>query len=474
MLDEIVKKALLEDCSYQDGDLVLAAVSGGADSMSLLRVVKRLGVPLVAAHFNHHLRQNSNREATDLQALAAEWDIPLVLGEADVKGFACQRHLGLEEAARQCRYQFLFKVAEENGARAILTAHHADDQVETILMHFLRGAGFNGLEGMRPIGFLKQFSKTIPIWRPMLAINKTEILDYCVRNDLNYFTDESNADLTFFRNKLRHTLIPEIEKMAPKFRQTILRNARAIQSANDLLRVGVPEIAKDLDPLIRIDALTFKRQLIIEAPPGKQTKLLKEAILSLEPILRDIGYEKLLELVQKIESGTRKTEIGHGLVMLISGDDVSIQRQGVPVTGYPQLENEKTLELDNLPHVISLKDAYSLFVEILPWACFENLSKTVKTDPNQAFLSFDASRFPLIIQAPRSGMRWQPLGLSEGSQKLSDSFVNAKIPQQARALYPLISLGDEVAWVPGLRIAEPFKLKEKEPQILHLELRQSK
>jgi tRNA(Ile)-lysidine synthase len=401
-----------------------------------------------------------------------EWGLPIVVGEENVRAFASQQRLGLEEAARQCRYQFLFKVAEEKGARAILTAHHADDQVETILMHFLRGAGFNGLEGMRPVAYLKQFSKEIPIWRPMLEVNKPELLNYCAENQLVYFNDESNTDLTYFRNNLRHKLIPEIEKIAPKFRQTILRNARAIQSDNELLQAGIPALAENLNQQVRIDALSFGRQLIIDAMPGRQTSLLKEAILSLEPNLRDIGYEKLVYLVERVRLGTRRSELGHGLVMLIFGDEVSIQRQGRPVSGYPQLDTEFSLELENIPLTITLQEGYGIFVETMPWSAYEGLTAAVKSDPNQAFLSFESCHFPLRIEAPRPGLRWQPLGLVEGSQKLSDSFVNVKIPQVARAQYPLVMMAEELAWVPGLRIAHPFRLKEKEPQVLHLKLLQ--
>ena len=472
MLEELIRKALLDNCGYLEGDLLLIAVSGGADSLSLLKALKTLGFPVIAAHFNHHLRETANQEATSLEKLAENWGLPIVIGEGDVHAFASREHLGVEEAARQCRYQFLFKVAEEKSARAILTGHHAEDQVETILMHFLRGAGFNGLEGMRPVSYLRQFSKEIPIWRPMLDVNKAEILNYCTEKSLNYFSDETNTDLTYFRNNLRHILIPEIEKIAPKFRQTILRNARAIQNDNDLLQEGNPQLAENLDNQVKINALSFSRQDFNNAMPGRQTSLLKEAILSLEPRLRDIGYEKLMGLVQRIETGTRRTEIGYNLVMLISGDEVTIQRQGRPVAEYPQIDSTFIIELDELPQALLLRDAWSIFVEIMPWSSYECLSDAVKSDPNQAYLSFESCRFPLSIQIPRAGLRWQPLGLLEGSQKLSDSFINARIPQVVRAQYPLVMMAEKIAWVPGLRIAHTFRLEEREPQVLHLELKQ--
>jgi len=471
MFEEGIRKALFEDCGYQEGLPLVAAVSGGADSLSLLKALKNLGLPVIVAHFNHHLRESSSGEAATLEKLSEEWGLPIVVGEEDVRAFASQQRLGLEEAARQCRYQFLFSVAEEKGAQAIVTGHHADDQVETILMHFLRGAGFNGLEGMRQVGYLKQFSKGIPIWRPLLEFSKAEILNYCAEKRLDYFNDESNADLSFFRNNLRHKLIPEIENLAPKFRQTILRNARAIQKDNDLLMAGIPHLAENLNQQISIDTLSFSIQFITNALPGRQTSLLKEAIITLEPNLRDIGYEKLVDLVQKIEAGSRRTEIGHGLEMQISGDEVTIQRQGRPVQEFPQIDAIINVELGKMSQTVALREGYGIVIEAMPWPTYDGLPAGLKSDPRHAFLSFKSCHFPLSIQAPHPGLRWQPLGLIEGRQKLSDSFINAKIPQTARAQYPLVMMADEVAWVPGLRIGHSFRLKEKEPQVLHLELK---
>jgi tRNA(Ile)-lysidine synthase len=474
MLEAVVRKVLVEECDLNKGEKLIVAVSGGADSLGLLMAVKNIGLPVIAAHFNHHLRQISDYEASGLQQLAEDWGIPLIVGEGDVKSFANREKLGVEEAARQCRYQFLFTTAKDMKARAILTAHHADDQVETILMHFLRGAGFNGLEGMRRVSYLRQFSTEIPIWRPLLDVSKDEILRYCEEHKLEFFEDESNADTSFFRNSLRHRLIPEIENLAPKFRQTILRNAQAIQKDNDRLQAHSSFPEENLDPQISIDALSFSRDTFIQAMPGDQTTLLKRSILALEPSLRDIGYEKLVQLAEKIYSPTRRTEVGHGLVMQVKGDEVIIQREGKPVRGYPQIDSEVVLNLEQLPRCVELQNGYFILLEVIPWEAYEEFSAAIKSDPAQAFLSRNSAGVKLAIQKPFTGLRWQPLGMATGSQKLSDTFVNVKIPQAARAKYPVVVINGEVAWVPGLRIAHNFRLKEKEPQVLHLELQKNK
>jgi len=470
MLEAVIKKVLFTECNLQEGERLLVAVSGGADSLSLLRAMINIGLPVIAAHFNHHLREVSDLEAAALRKLAKEWGIPLFVGEGDVNAFANREKLGVEEAARQCRYQFLFQTAKEVKARAIITAHHADDQVETILMHFLRGAGFNGLEGMRRVSYLRQFSTEIPVWRPLLGVSKTEILRYCEEQKLEFFEDESNLDPSYFRNSLRHQLVPAIENLAPKFRQTILRNAQAIQKDNDRLQAHSSFQGENLDPQVSIDAVSFRRDTFIQAMAGDQTTLLKNAILALEPNLRDIGYEKLVELAERIGTTTRRTEIGHGLIMLVEPEEVAILREVRSVYAYPQVDSEISIDLKHLPQRVELQNGYSILLETIPWTAFEALSTAIKSDPAQAFLSCESAGFNLAIQKPYPGLRWQPLGLTAGSQKLSDTFVNAKIPQAARAKYPLVMINEEVAWVPGIRIAHGFRLKEKEPQILHLEL----
>lgn len=473
MLEATVKKALYEECRLQEGATLLVAVSGGADSLSLLKVLKKLDLRIIAAHFNHHLRHISDQEALGLQKIAKEWGVTLKLGEEDVSAYAKREKLGVEEAARQCRYNFLFKTAKEAGANAIITAHHADDQIETILMHFLRGAGFSGLEGMRPVSYLRQFSTEIPLWRPLLGVSKDEVLDYCNEQGLEFFTDETNADKSYFRNSLRHILIPEIEKLAPSFRQTILRNAQAIQKDNDLLRAHYHNPGEKLDQEIRIEALSFSRQKFLQSLPAEQTARLKEAILALDPNLRDIGFKKLVQLSEKIGTATRRTEVGHGLILQIDGDEVLIKRKDRSVLGFPQIDTEIILDCDQLPQRITLANDYDILVQTIPWAVFEGLPAATKCDAMHAFLSCDKVGSSLIIQTPFPGLRWRPLGMIEGSQKLSDTFVNAKIPQSARAKYPVIMKNGELVWVPGLRISQVFRLVEKEPQILHLELLQT-
>jgi len=162
----------------------ITGVSGGPDSLALLHCLAGMDMPLVCAHLNHGLRPEAGDEEDFVRDFAASLGIPFVSSRANVGAFSKDQNQSMEEAARNLRYSFLFAEAEKMGARAVLTAHTADDQVETILMHLVRGAGLSGLKGMAPETWLPQFSRSVPLVRPMLAIWREAVLDYCRRHTL--------------------------------------------------------------------------------------------------------------------------------------------------------------------------------------------------------------------------------------------------------------------------------------------------
>ena len=163
MLDFRISAALEKDCHVRKDDRVLLGVSGGIDSVFLLTQLHHIGQPVVAAVFYHGLRPEAVEECDFVRAYCAERGIPCVRGEGDVRAYMAENGSGIEEAARELRYRFLFQTAAENGCAAVATAHHANDQAETVLMHVLRGTGIDGLTGMKPYGFLKEYSETIPL-----------------------------------------------------------------------------------------------------------------------------------------------------------------------------------------------------------------------------------------------------------------------------------------------------------------------
>src|SRR5690606_7110870 len=218
---------------WAPGDRIVVAVSGGPDSVALLHVLTRLkdqeSLDLVVAHLNHRLRgRSADEDAAFVGSLAERWGLPAVVEEADVARMARQRGVGIQEAAREARYAFFSRVAEAWGAARIALAHHADDQVETVLFRLIRGTGTRGLAGIPPVRG--------PIIRPLIDVSREDIVAYCRRHRLPYRTDPSNRDMRYRRNRIRWELIPLLEeRYNPRVREAIVRMARILRDEDDFL-----------------------------------------------------------------------------------------------------------------------------------------------------------------------------------------------------------------------------------------------
>ena len=214
---------------------VLLGVSGGADSMALMHGLHELGYRLVIAHLDHAIRPESAADADYVQAAAEELGLPFVRARIDVLKVAEAEGQSLEEGAREVRYTFLFKQAREYHAQAVAVAHHADDQVETVLMHFLRGAGLAGLSGMPYRKVMPIWDAAIPLVRPLLDVWREDVEGYLSEKGVSPRFDESNLDQTYYRNRLRHELIPNLETYNPRFRQVLNRTAAVLAGEEDFL-----------------------------------------------------------------------------------------------------------------------------------------------------------------------------------------------------------------------------------------------
>lgn len=250
-MERILSFGAQEGLLPRDG-LILCALSGGPDSVALLHFLKAQGFRVAAAHFDHHLRQSSGRDAAFAAELCRDWDVPFYLGGGDVASMPGN----VEENARKARYAFLEETADRIGACCIATAHNANDNLETVLLHLTRGCGLQGLCGIRP-----RLGRVV---RPMLQTPRVDIEAYLRENDLLYMTDETNADDRYARNRIRHQVVPVLESLNAKVVGAAARMTDYLRS--DLERLG-PRVEEAVQsPLPPLETLKAAVPGVVETP----------------------------------------------------------------------------------------------------------------------------------------------------------------------------------------------------------------
>ena len=291
------------------GSHILCAVSGGADSVCLLHWLRAqseaIGFALTAAHFDHRLRgAESQRDAAFVEKLCKEWKVPCVVGTGDVSGEAARRGTGIEETARALRYDFLEETAEKVGADLIATAHNANDNVETMLLHLIRGSGLQGLTGIRP-----RRGKLI---RPFLTTTRAEILAYLEEHSLPHVEDSTNADTAYARNKLRHQVIPLLEELNPALIQRLSDTVGYLRADNDYLTAQAMAAVRGAEPTV-----TGGLVLLADAIARSPDPIAVRAVGALLGRLGEHQYRAahLLSVVELARSGhpSGSVDLPHGL-----------------------------------------------------------------------------------------------------------------------------------------------------------------
>ncbi|GAB4503087.1 MAG: tRNA lysidine(34) synthetase TilS [Anaerolineales bacterium] len=462
-----------ENCKLSADRPVLVGVSGGADSLCLMEVLRQIGYPIVVAHFNHQLRLDSDVETNSLEQAVARKNIPSVMGKGDVRHYADSHKMALEEAARILRYQFLFEQARRLKAQAVAVGHTADDQVETVLMHFLRGAGLTGLKGMTYRSFLPAFDGEIPVVRPLLGVWREETVVFCAANGLRPYYDPSNDSMNFLRNRIRHLLIPELESYNPRFREAVWRTSVSLQGDYLLLKEFLEDAWQKCVLLEQAGLVSFDAGLFCSYAPGLQRNLMRRALEQVMPGLTDIRFSVLDRAVNFLaarESG--KVDLTGGVRLFREEGHLYLARSDVqlPFERWPQMpQNVTRLDLP-VPGHLDLDGGWCLTCEEWRLPSLALQQARANDDPFQVWI--DASTLPpnLEIRTRRPGDRFRPLGMDGHSVKLSDFFINEKLPQRARDNWPLLCAGETVIWVPGYRLAHPFALREETRQVLYLTL----
>lgn len=436
------------------GDCCLVAVSGGPDSMALAHILWRLrdklSMHLHLAHFNHGLRPQALRDEQVVVRLAKTLALPLSLERAEgltLKGRS------VEEAARQARYSFLDRAKESVGATKIALGHTADDQVETILMNFFRGAGTRGLGGMVPI-------REGLFIRPLLETGRKQVADYCRSEGLEPTLDETNLDLRFTRNWIRLRLMPLLDDRFAGWKKAVLRCGRLAAEESEALAEWVREMEKNCIRASDEASVTLSLASLKEASPALRGAVLRDCLARVAGSPKDLGEAVVGELwaLANSRAGYITRQVRKGLWAEKEYDRLRLFRssrsEAVPSPGCPPWQ-EVTLRVPGQALVPEIGLTLSA-TEARPQHNGKAGERTEKSDVEV----FDLARLgrSLKVRAWQPGDGFSPPGL-QGHKKLQDFFVDKKVPRPKRGKIPIVT--DEkgrIAWVVGYAIDDRVKV----------------
>lgn len=440
--------------SHNSNPLVVA-VSGGPDSVALLLILavvrEKLGLTLHVAHLDHGLRgKESARDKDFVVDLAYKLDIPTTCAFRNVNEHKSRYKLSLEDAARNVRYEFLAQVAREQNASAIILGHTYDDQVETILMHLIRGSGVDGILGMPQLSYWpSKFSRErTPIVRPFLDVTKQETEKYCAANDISPRLDSSNLSSSITRNRIRSELLPILETYNPLVRAAITRMSSAVWYQDDYLKhVSMDNFSSVVSHFE--NSIVINRKQFCELHPALQRALIITSYEKIRGSTKDLKNQHIENLL-KIATSTEAKQINFtgGLIAYVQGNEITFSLK--ELTGHP-------LEIKG-EYPISLPGE----TEIPGWTIttrFMDEFPRNNQNPYKLLITEDLLKSPLYVRKRKPGDRFTPSGMYN-EKKLQDFMVDLKIPRNERDAVPLLVSGnDNILWVVGYRVAHWARAK---------------
>jgi len=435
---EKIIKTIQEHHLIHPGDRVLLALSGGEDSSALLDVLAKLqsglSFTLLACHVHHGIRgASADEDASFSEKLAKRYEVPFFLKKVEALIYQKEKGLSLEEAARDLRYQVLQQVAGEQNCQKIVLAHHQQDQVETVLFHWMRGSGLRGLSGM-------EYERNRLFIRPMLDCSKEEIHAYVQDNCLDFVCDETNLSEDYSRNAIRHCVLPKLEEIRPHSMEKIATSAAYLREVDDYLRAEALDFLKKEENPTAIKQLDF-----VSFPQIKKEYIIRLFLEKNQVPLKDLGRIHLQQIVDLFSAEVGKSWIHK------SGFRVEKTYEGIQLR-----------EIQDCPQQFIPDDIGKLHIRQFPYE--EGLK--IPEKEYTKWVDCDKINGSVSLRTKRSG---DVFSTSPGThQKLKDFMINEKIPQAVRNQIPLVSDESEVIWVVGHRLNENYKIGKETKTVLEI------
>jgi tRNA(Ile)-lysidine synthase len=472
-LEQRVLEYILQNQIMKSGQKILTGVSGGADSVAMLHILWRLketlGIQLHIAHLNHQLRgAESEADAAFVADLAKQWRIPISLQQANVKGFQSEHHLSLEEAAREVRYAFLAEIAELEGAAAVAVGHNQNDQIETILLHIIRGSGTQGLQGLKAAHNLQAGERQVRVIRPLLEVNRSEIEQYCRRYGLNYRQDSTNLTTEMLRNRVRLELLPLLKNYNPDIAGALLRTSRIARDEIAFLEQESSRIWEQITTF-SYGNIVIDKGAFLCLPVALQRQIVRRAIQELRGNLKDIEtrhIETILNARQK--PAGRQIHLPENYVFSVEYSRYIIGKDITLLVPFPELEGNQALQVPGLTHLpgweieAKLQPVSDEYLDVESRENWQNNGFSADFD-------FNTTGEKLFIRSLQPGDTFFPLGLGK-HKKVARFMLDARIPHDWRRRVPLVCNEQQIIWVAGWRIDERAKVSAQTRSVLRLKM----
>ncbi len=451
---ESVLEVITKNKMFNRGDKVIVAVSGGPDSICLLHILyvlrEKLNITLCAAHVNHCLRgKDADGDEEYVKKFCENLKIQFKSLKIDVNHVSQEEGISCESAGRKVRYSFFQKLKDELKAQKIAIAHNANDQAETILMRIMRGAGLDGLVGIRPV------RDNIYV-RPLICSTREEIEKYCSLNNLNPRIDKTNLETVYSRNKIRLQLIPYIQE---NFNKDIIK---VLNRFSDTIKI-------DNDYLSYISQEKFKKYCDIKREKviiSREAFLEKEAILSriirmsLKTVvgnLKDFERIHILNIIEVQKHSTGKEQmLPNNILVLNDYGNIIISKNTKKAVSDHKKQYILQVGCNNIFQIKS-----TIYIELV------GAKEYIHCKKNKFIQYFDYNKIEgdIILRNRREGDKFTPLGMV-GNKKLKDLFIDLKVSKDKRDDVPIICFGDKIGWIVGYRISELFKVDKNTRNIL--------
>ena len=468
MLLQKVRNILQAECAFSAGSKLLVGVSGGPDSVCLLDILSQLPYEIVVGHLNHKLRPSADEEMAFVKKLSAGYGFKFVGRTANILDQTKLKKSGIEEEARRERYRFLFDSAKKENAKAVAVAHQADDQIETLLMNLIRGSGLEGLTGMR-IKSISEFNPEIELVRPLLNVWREEILDYCQNHHLEFRLDETNQSLDYHRSRIRNQLIPELANYNPNIKSTLLRTQKILMDDFAFLNESISTVRNEIQLEIKKGTVSLELKAFKRLPVSMQRLIIKEILEKYFFDQEIISFANIEDARKIFTREIRKTTltIAEKIYIYISDDTGSLVKSSADagLESQPSIDQELIVPLTQGRFPVAR--GWQLEVKEI-----QKIEIGGAFSENQDLFTayFDKEKLSdcFTIRSWNKGDRFKPLGMKGKSIKLSDFWINRKLPPHTRCNWPLVLSGESIIWIPGFQQDHETRITDQTGSIIVL------